>query len=80
MTGAPITAWQACSRCAHGRRGGLACAHPVAACSDGAPAPVDAVRASAHLCGPDGRWHEYAAPAAQQTAPTPAAVPAAALA
>lgn len=63
MTGAPITGWQACRCCRHGRLGGLYCAHPVAVAADGAPASVEVVRRSAHLCTPHGHWHEYRAPA-----------------
>lgn len=62
MTAQPITAWYACSRCTHGRRGGALCAHPIAIAAGGAPQPVDPLRRAAHCCGPDGRWHEYAAP------------------
>lgn len=69
MTGLPITGWQACRCCRHGRLAGLYCAHPVAVHDDGAPSPVDVVRGSAHLCSPHGHWHEYTAGAA--TAPAP---------
>lgn len=72
MTAQPITAWTACARCAHGRRGGVLCAHPIALAVAGAPQPVDPLRRAAHCCGPDGRWHEYAAALAPDPGPATA--------
>lgn len=63
MIGVPISTWQACTRCAYGRQHGTTCTHPRA--RQGAQmlyVPVDQVRGVRILCGPDGAWHEYAAP------------------
>lgn len=70
---APITTWHACVRCAHGRDGGARCAHQHVLIAHGAPQPVDVVRAAEHLCGRDGRWHLYAAPAPAAAAQAAAA-------